>query len=180
MAMRQSHYELAFEAYLSRRGTPCVVVEDVKHLAKPKTGAKIFDYIVYPPGETACIVDVKGRKSTRKSEKSDCRQKTWVTRADVEGLQAWQRVFGRDYLAMFVFAYWLAEDSQSSEETGGGAEPRTFAYAGRHYSFWLVPVAEYSMHQKRLSKSWDTVSIPREVFRSISRRLESSWPAAPC
>lgn len=176
MTVRRSHYELAFEAFLARRGTPCVVVEDVKHLAKTRTGTKIFDYIVYPAGSSACLVDVKGRKSP---SGADCRQKTWVTRADIEGLQTWQEIFGQEYVAMFVFAYWLARDSESSHDIDGRAA-QAFSYAGRRYSFWLVSVAEYTKYQKQLSKSWDTVSVPREVFRSISRRLESSWPAAPC
>ncbi|MFQ5429650.1 MAG: HYExAFE family protein [Phycisphaerae bacterium] len=175
MKARRSHYELAFEACLARRGTPCVAVEDVKHFARKRTGTKLFDYIVYPTGGPACLVDVKGRKSRARADTADCRQKTWVTRADIEGLRAWQHVFGDEYRAMFVFAYTWAE------EAGPAGRPADmFAFAGRRYSFWLVPLVEYARHQKMLSRSWDTVSIPVDVFRSISRPLECVWPAAPC
>jgi len=180
MSVRRTHYELAFEAYLAKRGTPCVAIEDVKHFAKRRTGTKIFDYIVYPSGGKACLVDVKGRKSTATDAQTDCRQKNWVTRADIEGLTEWQKVFGEDYSAQFVFAYWLTK--RPCSPVGGAQEemPPSFGFAGRQYSFWLVPLADYARHQQRLSKRWDTISIPREVFRRISRRLEASWPAAAC
>ena len=180
MSVRRTHYELAFESYLDRRGTPCVAIEDVKHIAKGRAGAKIFDYIVYPSGGPPCLVDVKGRKSSSGGAKGDCRQRTWVTRADLEGLAAWQEVFGEDYRTAFVFAYWLVGDPGPSVEAGPERAAEVWSFAGRRYSYWLVPAAEYAKHQRPLSKRWDTVSVPREVFRRISRRLETSWPAAPC
>ncbi len=180
MTVRRTHYELAFETYLDRRGTPYVAVEDVRHFAKKCTGTKAFDYIVYPPRGPACLVDVKGRKFTSQSAGVDCRQRNWVTRPDVSGLLTWQEVFGSDYVAMFVFAYWLArrESRGGKAKVEGGAE--SFSFAGRRYSFWLVSVKEYAGHQKKLSKSWNTVSIPGAVFKRISKPLETSWPAAPC
>ena len=60
MKSRRSHYELAFEAYLDRRGTAYVAVEDVHHFGAKDTGVKAFDYIVYPAGTKACLVDEKG------------------------------------------------------------------------------------------------------------------------
>jgi hypothetical protein len=181
MNARRSHYELAFEAYLAARGTPCVAIEDVKHFAKRRIGTKVFDYIVYPPGSRACLVDVKGRKSAMQASKSDCRQKNWVTRADIEGLEEWQRIFGEDFSAQFVFAYWLTASGRGAPEHDlTGPDGDTFKFAGRRYSFWIVPLGDYLRYQKRLSKSWDTVSIPRDDFRRISRRLGTLWPAAPC
>ncbi len=180
MTVRRTHYELAFETYLDRRGNPYVAVEDVRHFAKKRTGTKAFDYIVYPPGGKACLVDVKGRKFTARSAGADCRQRNWVTRSDVSGLLTWQEVFGSDYVAMFVFAYWLARREGRGGKGKGEGETEGFSFAGRRYSFWLVSVAEYAGHQKKLSKSWNTVSIPGAVFKRISKPLETSWPAAPC
>ncbi len=176
---RTSHYELAFEAFLDRRGTPYVAVEDVRHVAKAAAGAKLFDYIVYPPGAAACLVDVKGRKTQRRLRDGDCREKTWVTRRDVEGMAAWQDVFGSDYAAAFVFAYWLADDPELWDDASEGAHP-LFAFAGRRYAFYLVPLSEYARHFKQFSQRWDTVTIPRGTFRAISRNLSAVWPAAPC
>lgn len=178
MKVRRSHYELAFEAYMDRRGTPYVAVEEVRHLVKGRTGAKAFDYVVYPSVGPACLVDVKGRKFPQRSLNSDCRQKNWVTRSDVEGLLTWEKLFGEGYEGNFVFTYWLAEEQ-------GGSPPLfedddVLRFSGRRYRFWLAPVREYAKYHKRLSKSWDTVSIPKDQFLKMSRSLETVWPAAPC
>ncbi|MFH1416964.1 MAG: HYExAFE family protein [Planctomycetota bacterium] len=180
MSLRRTHYELAFETHLDRRGTPYVAVEDVHHFVRGRTGIKTFDYIVYPASGPACLVDVKGRKSISPAGGGEVRRKNWVTRDDVTGLLSWQDVFGEGYAAVFVFAYWLAGERQqagSPEEEQGGYSLR---FAGRRYSFWLVMVEEYAKHQTQLSKSWGTVHMPREVFRAISKPLESTWPASPC
>jgi hypothetical protein len=178
---RRSHYELAFEAYLNRRGTPFVAVEDVRHLVKDRIGLKAFDYIVYPAAGPACLVDVKGRKCPQLAGDGECRQKNWVTRADITGLLAWQKLFGPGYEATFVFAYWLAGggDSPTSGSAGPTEEPEV-SFAGRRYSLWVVSAADYAAHHKRLSRSWGTVSVPRSVFREISKPLVALWPAAPC
>ncbi len=182
MAERRSHYELAFEALLNRRGTPFVAVEDVRHRVKGRLGAKTFDYVVYPSGGPAYLVDVKGRKLSAGVERSDARSNSWITRADLEGMQTWQEVFGPDYVTSFVFAFWLSGDI----ETGGAAPSslasgrNVMAFAGRRYSFWLVRLVDYAQHQKQRSKKWDTLTIPTEDFRRISTRLQAVWPEAPC
>lgn len=173
---RRSHYELAFERYLDLRGTPYVAIEDVRHHLKGSTAAKAFDYIVYPADGPACLVDVKGRKTPRLTLDGDCRVKNWVTRRDVQDLLEWEDVFGEGFAGWFAFGYWIAG------EKGGKAtqETASFLFAGRRYRFWLAPVRQYARYQRRLSKSWDTVSIPREQFTRISRRLEECWAPSPC
>ncbi|MBX3396266.1 MAG: HYExAFE family protein [Phycisphaerae bacterium] len=174
--VRRSHYETAFEAYLSRRGTPCVAIEDVKHIAKSRSGAKIFDYIVYPTGGPACLVDVKGRKTARGGGDGDVRQKSWVTKADLEGLRIWREVFGSEYVAMFAFVYWLTGDEPLFPPDGD----ETFVFAGRRYSFWLVSLDDYESHHQNRSARWKTVWVPTAAFRKLSQRLEILWPSAPC
>ena len=178
MSDRRSHYEIAFERYLDLRGTPYVAVEDVRRHAKGRLGTKSFDYIVYPPAGRACLVDVKGRKSVSAKDLSDCRQKNWVTRADVDDLQQWEKLFGPEFVGVFAFGYWLADPP--GRERLPFADEDVFVLAGRRYSFWLVEVEAYARHHKQLSRRWDTVSIPRGIFSKISRRLEACWPAAPC
>lgn len=179
MSARRSHYEMAFEKCLNLRGTPYVSVDDVRHTIKQPLGAKAFDYIVYPPGGPAYLVDVKGRKTRRTTDYSECRDKNWVTKADVEGLKTWEEVFGDGFVGMFAFGYWL-----SGEPRRGGAGELNAAedveLAARRYRFWLVPIGEYAMHQRKLSQSWGTVAVPRAVFREISRPLSMLWPCAPC
>ena len=96
------------------------------------------------------------------------------------GLLTWQEVFGPEYAAMFVFAYWIVEKGGDPMGQGLQVPSPHFGFAGRRYSFWLAPVADYARHQKRLSPRWDTVSVPRDAFRDISTRLEAGWPPAPC
>ena len=123
-------------------------------------------------------MDVKGRRSDGVGRDGEPRQKTWVTQADVDGLRAWGDVFGEAFVPAFVFAYWLRGAAGETDElidTG-----RYFAYAGRIYSFWLVPLDDYVRHQRRLSKRWETVSVGRDEFRAISRPLDAVWPKAPC
>lgn len=178
MTIKRCHYENAFEAYLARRGIPCVSVEEVRHHAKARAGLKLFDYIVYPSDGRACLVDVKGRKSNGVGRDGEPRQKTWVTRADIEGLTEWGEVFGEDFVPAFVFAYWLADSGGKTDELID--TDRYFPFAGRTYSFWIVRLEDYVRHQKLLSKRWDTVTVGIEAFRAISRSLDGAWPAAPC
>ncbi|MFQ5422643.1 MAG: HYExAFE family protein [Phycisphaerae bacterium] len=178
--VRRTHYETAFQQYLDGRGTPYVAIEDVRHGVKGRTGIKSFDYIVYPVGGRPCLVDVKGRKSAPPRGGADWRPKNWVTRADVVGLTEWPTVFGGDYEAVFVFAYWLVGAVDESGVAVGRRCAAAMTLAGRAYSFWLVRVAEYARHQRQISRRWDTVAIPHDVFRSIAHRVETCWPAAPC
>lgn len=179
MTPRRSHYEMAFESYLNQRGTAYVAVEDVKHVAgKGRTGAKAFDYIIYPPGGGPCLVDVKGRKIASRKAAEDCRTNNWVTRGDLDGLALWQEAFGADCAAMFVFAFWLAGLPPETQLVINGSP--LFNFAGRRYSFWLAPLTDYAAGVKVRSMRWDTVSVPREQFAAISKPLEKCWLAAPC
>jgi len=176
MGVKRSHYENAFEAYLNHRGVSFVSVEDVRHFAPSGTGLKLFDYIVYPSGGLACLVDVKGRKSFSAGKTGEPREKSWVTRADIEGLTEWGEIFGTaDFQPCFVFAYWLSDVEPTASDTA-----RDFDYAGRAYSFWFVPLADYCHHYKPLSERWDTVTVPRTAFSMISTPLEAAWLPAPC
>lgn len=175
MPMRRTHYEHAFQALLNTRGTPYVAVEDLRSHVIGRAGVKTFDYIVYPAGCPAQLVDVKGRKAKRPGRGGDWRQKNWVTQADLDGLTEWQSIFGGAFESVFVFAYWLV----------GGAVARPgeddlLDLAGRTYSFWVVGLGDYARHQRQLSPSWKTVSVPRAQFRDIARPLDACWPAAPC
>lgn len=181
---RRSHYETAFEACLSARGTPFVAVEDVRPSLRGRLGIKTFDYIAYPADGVGWLLDVKGRKSVPgRSGGADWRQKTWVTRADVEGLAQWQAVFGGGFHAAFLFAYWHSGYQPELWMDSPAADARRgvdVVLAGRAYSFWLIRLDDYARHQRRLSPRWDTVSLSREDFRNLAMPLDRCWPAAPC
>jgi hypothetical protein len=168
---RRSHYEMAFERFLERRGTAYVAVEALTPLAHAKTGVKAFDYIVYPSAGKPCLVDVKGRRATHAAAVGNGQLNNWVTQADIKGLLAWREVFGEEYEAVFVFSYWM-----TAARNADPADEEEAELAGRRYRFRLVNVEEYARFTKRRSARWGTVSIPRAAFREIARPLEVRWP----
>lgn len=175
----RSHYELSFEALLNHRGTPFVSVEEVRRNVPGRVGIKSFDYIVYPPAGRACLVDVKGRK-TPVGPACRGRLKNWVTEADVAGLGEWQAIFGSDFQAVFVFAYWLAPTAAAQAGSPESDLPDGWHFAGRAYHHYVIPLDSYARHAQPLSKRWQTVAIPRERFIESAVRLADAWAAAPC
>lgn len=175
----RSHYELSFEALLNHRGTPFVSVEEVRRNMPGRIGIKSFDYIVYPPAGRACLVDVKGRKAPV-GPACRGRLKNWVTQADVAGLREWQTIFGSDFEAVFVFAYWLAPTRAAQVDGREPEPPAGWHFAGRSYTHFVIPLEFYARHARPLSMRWQTVSIPSERFTEGAIRLTEAWDAAPC
>jgi len=106
---RHRHYESAFDDCLRRHGWPFIRVDEQKRAVF--TGAKIksFDFLVYPSTGKGWLVDVKGRSFPYDGRHGRRYWENWVTQDDLEGLRAWESVFGDDFEAVFVFAYWLRE-----------------------------------------------------------------------
>ena len=173
-----SHYERAFEHLLGRYGMPYVAVDQAKRAAFAGVGLKSFDYIVYPPHRPCLLVDVKGRKL-------DARYpvlpgQTWVTTADVEDLAKWQEVFGDGHLAVFVFAYCVEAESLEAARPAGSGRPRgqgldtqrLMEFEGLWYSFWVAELAGYRTCMRPRSAKWQTVYVPRKLFRAWALELE--------
>lgn len=165
VATRRSHYENAFEDYLTRHRVPYVAISDVRAAVPGRLGVKAFDYIVYPNGRPPCLVDVKGRKSVAGPGRAARKWDSWVTQGDVDGMTRWRELFGPDFSAAFVFGYWMDAD-------GRNAEPEQHTLVGRLYSFWCVEVPDYAGHSKVRSVRWKTVDLPSEQF------IRLAWPAS--
>ena len=136
-----THYENAFESYLQARSMRYVRLDQVRKAVFSGSGIKSFDFIVYPEGGNRhLLVDVKGRKMPFEAYQKGVGTESWVTVDDVEGLKGWEEVFGEDYQAVFVFAYWLVRggDGQEAGEPGLGWFEDLFSFAGRDYVFWVV------------------------------------------
>lgn len=135
-------------------------------------GARIksFDYLVYPPGSLAWLVDVKGRRFPYVDEQGGSRRywESWITREDLSGLADWESVFGQEYEARLVFAYLL-----QGPPTGGRPFSRIFSTANPTCS---TPPA------------WPTTGRSVENDRTSGRRCQSrmgpfgglSAPWKPC
>jgi len=126
---------------------------------------KSFDFVVYAPNRNL-LVDVKGRmfgSTASANPHSSRRFESWVTQDDVDSLTHWQKLFGSDFQAVFIFAYCLRQQPPDAlfEEL--------FAFDERWYALREVTLADYSQEMVNRSGKWQTVHIPAEPFARISR-----------
>ncbi len=165
MAQRHIHYEAAFEDYLRSRGWPYIPVDEQRKAIFAGARIKSFDFLVYPPGRDAWLVDVKGRKFPYDGAGSKRYWENWVTRDDLDGLSQWQEVFGDGFQPMLVFAYWLtgtADRDPTSE---------IHVFRNQYYAFVGIRAADYAAHARRRSEKWDTVTMPAATFRKLARAI---------
>ncbi len=168
MTRRHIHYEAAFEDYLRSRGVPYVPVEETRRVIFAGAKVKSFDFLVYAPGERHWIVDVKGRKFPYTDHRGSRRYwENWVSRGDLESLEEWQTVFGDEFEARFVFAYLLGGPPDRWPEV------RPHSFRGDYYAFLAVTLADYRRHCRPRSQKWQTVAVPRAVFRQLLRPVDA-------
>lgn len=192
MAQRRFHYEQAFEHFLRANRIPYVAVDEAKKALMPAAGKsrrrtekddeprgrgspaalKSFDFVVYAP-ERSLLVDVKGRMfGSGKSinPHSSRRYESWVTSDDVESLQHWQKLFGSDFQAIFVFAYCLKQQPPDAlfEEL--------FAFGERWYALREIALDDYTRTMVKRSDKWQTVHVLAEEFARISRPFSVKSP----
>ena len=163
-----NHYERAFENWLIDSRVRYVSVDEHKRAAFGHSKIKSFDYLVYPPSQPKIIADVKGRKLPFSAYNRGRLGESWATADDLEGMQCWQEVFGSDYLAVFVFAYWLVNDPAALDEPEKIApDNRIFHFGQRFYIFEIIELSAYRLCARRRSASWKTVYVPAKVFRQL-------------
>jgi len=192
MAQRGLHYEQAFEHYLRANRVPYVAVDEAKKALVPATrrgasaeaagGAlKSFDFVVYTP-QRHLLVDVKGRMfgvSGRGNPLSSRRYESWVTQDDVDSLGQWQKLFGPDFQAVFVFAYCLRQQPPDA------LYEEVFEFSQRWYALREVSVGDYTARMMQRSGSWGTVHLSAADFAAASRTFclregAASVRARPC
>ena len=172
MAHRRIHYEAAFEDYLRGRGWPYVAVDEAKKAIFGAAAIKSFDFLVYSESGANLLVDVKGRKfpdisaSGRKRHASRAWE-NWITQDDAEGLIEWEKVFGKDFRATLVFAYWLQGAPQRSPF------PDVHFYKGRPYAFVGLALSDYLAVARTRSEKWRTISIPSGEFAKKAKDIAS-------
>jgi hypothetical protein len=162
MAHRKVHYEAAFEDYLRAKGLPYVAVDEAKRAIFAGASIKSFDFLVYSDSGPNLLVDVKGRKfpdSTPGRRRGPSRAwENWVTRQDIEGLQEWEKVFGADFQAVLVFAYWLQGPPQRAPFED------VHLFKQRPYAFVAIVLSEYITAARPRSAKWQTVTMPTAEF----------------
>ncbi|HEX3997746.1 MAG TPA: HYExAFE family protein [Pirellulales bacterium] len=160
MANRDNHYEAAFEEFLRVRQIPYVAVDESRRTLMAESSLKSLDFIVSMPQGGSWLVDVKGRHFPSGEQKQYW--KNWSTRDDVRSLSAWQRLFGANFRAMFVFAYEVLGDRSPLPVE------QLFEFRGRLYGFVGLGLEEYAFHARPLSSAWDTVAMPAARFRQLA------------
>lgn len=161
MAHRNIHYEAAFEDYLRAKGWPYVAVDEAKKAIFAGASVKSFDFLVYSSTGANLLADVKGRKfpdSLPRKGGSSRAWENWITRDDVESLREWQKVFGKDFKAVLVFAYWL----QGPPQRAPFADVHVFRQ--KHYAFVGVPLENYVALARPRSAKWQTIAVPSAEF----------------
>ncbi len=163
MARRSIHYEAAFEDYLRSRGLPYVAVDEAKKAIFADASVKSFDFLVYSGVGRNLLVDVKGRKfpdsSSGRRGGSSRAWENWITRQDVEGLGQWEKVFGDDFRAVLVFAYWLQGPPQRAPFDD------VHIFREKSYGFVGIGLDRYVAGARPRSAKWETITMPTAEFR---------------
>lgn len=159
------HYENAFASYLGGHNVTSVSVNEAKARVPGRLNVKTFDYVVYPGRQRPALIDVKGRKFPSSTKPGRRRWENWVTQDDLDGLTEWQRLFGGEFDAAFVFAYWLPDATPPLV-----CDPDYFVMAGRTYTFWGIMLHSYLEHARVRSPRWRTVYMPADRFSELA------WP----
>lgn len=149
---------------------------------------KSFDFVIYgqdgvrptdASGPANMLVEIKGRKIARRPRRAGeeehpggeppllganrGRLESWVTLEDVESLKTWERLFGPEFAAAFVFVYWC------DEQPPDGLFQEVFEHRGRWYAIRAVRLDRYTKAMKPRSLSWGTVHLSTSDFERISQ-----------
>jgi hypothetical protein len=165
VARRHVHYEAAFEGFLQRRGWAYVPVDEHRKAVFAGAQIKSFDFLVYPPGGGAWMVDVKGRKFPYDLAGGKHYWENWVTRADLEGLRQWETAFGSGFEPVLVFVYFLQGPDVRLPDSC------LFSFRLRDYAFFRIPVSIYAAHARPRSAKWRTLFMPHEAFRRFAEPI---------
>ena len=164
---RSNHYEVAFESYLQRHRLGYVAVDETRRALLGDSLVKSLDFIVFGREGARLVVDVKGRRFPAGPPKRPRRVwECWSVRDDIDGLERWSAMAGEDYRGVLAFAYLLHPSVQLADNT-----PDLHVCRGKRYLFRAVDVIDYREHMRVRSPRWNTVSLPRAVYRSLVRPL---------
>jgi hypothetical protein len=181
-----NHYEQAFESWLTDNHIQYIKVDEHKKAAFGQSKVKSFDFLLYPPNaqghpapirrepklnwfggtQQIIIAEVKGRLFKGTSFAKLTGFECWVTTEDIDGLTKWQKIFGRGYLAVFIFAYKI----ENVDVDFDGRE--VFDYNADRYVFFAVKLDDYREFMKRRSPKWKTVTLPANKFRQCTVQVQ--------
>jgi len=138
---------------------------------------KSFDFVVYGGGSSGAsnlLIEVKGRKIPRPAPAKRETQgqaagaprrgrlECWVTQDDVDSLTVWERLFGPEFEAAFLFVYWC------DEQPPDALFEEIFEHRGRWYALRAVRLADYRALLRPRSRRWGTVHLSKADFDRVS------------
>jgi hypothetical protein len=175
---RSNPYEAAFESYLKNQGLCYIAVDETRRACLGETPIKNLDFIVLGATGARLLIDVKGRQFPGgPAEKPRYVWENWSTQEDIDGLGNWQRLFGPEYLALFVFLYNILPTVALPDDT-----PDVWQFRDATYLLRSIPLSDYQQHLKVRSPKWGTVGLAGADFRRLvrpfryySHELPSAW-----
>jgi hypothetical protein len=163
---RSNHYEAAVEAYLQWHRLGYIAVDETRRSVLGDTPIKSLDFLVFGAEGARLVVDVKGRRFPAGRGGTRRVWECWSTQDDVDGLGRWADLSGPGWRGLLVFAYHLLP----SVELPNDVED-LWTWRGRRYLLRAVDVADYRRHMRVRSPRWETVTLPRAVFRELVKPL---------
>jgi hypothetical protein len=165
-----NHYERAFEDWLIDNHVRYVPIDESKKTVFGRAKIKRFDFLIHPcrQGTDSLVVvtEVKGKLFKGTSLAGLKGLECWVPADDVDGMAAWQRIFGPGHLLLFVFVYCLVNPDVD-------LDGRSFhEYDGNRYVFLGVTLDDYRKFMKQRSPRWRTVTLAADRFRQCAVQLE--------
>ena len=162
-----NHYEQAFENWLIDHRIRYSAIDEHKRAVFSQSKVKSFDFLLYPSNHKVVIAEVKGRKFKGTSFATLSGFECWVTAGDVKGLSTWQRIFGPDHIATFVFAYQI----ENVDVDFDGRE--VYEFHSKRYVFFAVKLDDYCSFMKTRSPKWQTVTLSAENFRQYAVPMQN-------
>ena len=161
-----NHYETAFASWLVDNHVHFIAADEHKRAALGRSKIKSFDYLLYPPKQKIIVAEIKGRKFRGDSLARLAGLECWVTADDVDGLAAWQKIFGLTHVAIFIFAYKIEKIDVDFD----GRD--VYDFKNNKYIFFGIRLKDYISFMKIRSPKWKTVTLPAEKFRRCAVELQ--------
>ena len=170
MTRRHILYERVFEDFLRTAGVPYVAVDEAKRALVGDIDIKSADFIVHAPTGDNLIVDVKGKHFPYEHEGRRTYWESWVHVEDLEGLAAWEALFGENFQALIVFVYWVK--NIADPHVDGDLFSTLHRYRDRDYALMAIDCTAYCRRFRSRSRRWKAVDMARADFQDALRAFD--------
>ncbi|GAI27473.1 unnamed protein product, partial [marine sediment metagenome] len=155
---------------LRRRDIPYIAINENKRPIIEGRPIKNFDFIVYSK-KSKYLIDIKGKFFPYKyKNRTPNYWENWITNDDIEGLQLWQKIFGKNFKSIIVFPY-LIKYRQDSDKFRN-----IYKFKNHLYGIVAIGLDIYLKNSKPRSKKWNAISVSRGKFKNLARPLSKFIP----